>query len=223
MSTPCQIAANQANAQLSTGPRTDAGRAKSSLNAVKTGLTGRTVLLPAEDAAIYQQHIERFSGRFQPVTDAEKALTQSIADAEWRLLRIPTLESGIFAIGHLELADSFSAYPDRQAREAMIAARIFLDYRKQLNNLSLQESRLRRMRDADIAALQALQNDRRQRTESELTLGETHYRQAQKTDRSFNPRDFGFEISLDQIKDRIARADARKAAQETLYAVARAA
>ncbi|MGA8598820.1 MAG: hypothetical protein WB676_29225 [Bryobacteraceae bacterium] len=53
MSTAAQIAANQANAQLSTGPTSETGKAKSSLNAVKTGLTGRTVLLPGDDAAIY--------------------------------------------------------------------------------------------------------------------------------------------------------------------------
>src|SRR4051794_40029450 len=45
---PSQLAANRANAHLSTGPRTPEGKAKSCLNAVKTGLTGRTVLLPAE-------------------------------------------------------------------------------------------------------------------------------------------------------------------------------
>lgn len=40
-----RLAANRANTQLSTGPRTPEGKAKSSLNAVKTGLAGRTVLL----------------------------------------------------------------------------------------------------------------------------------------------------------------------------------
>ncbi|MBV9938821.1 MAG: hypothetical protein JO150_09975 [Acidobacteriaceae bacterium] len=39
-----RLAANRANAQWSTGPQTPEGKAKSSLNAVKTGLTGRTVL-----------------------------------------------------------------------------------------------------------------------------------------------------------------------------------
>jgi hypothetical protein len=37
------------NAQLSTGPRSAEGKAVS-MNAVKTGLTGRTVLLPSDDA-----------------------------------------------------------------------------------------------------------------------------------------------------------------------------
>jgi hypothetical protein len=54
MSSAKQIAANQKNAQLSTGPTSTEGRAKSSLNAVKTGLTGRTVLLPGGDAAAYE-------------------------------------------------------------------------------------------------------------------------------------------------------------------------
>ena len=50
MSTEAQVHANRANAQLSTGPSSASGKAKSSLNAVKTGLTGRTVLLPGDDA-----------------------------------------------------------------------------------------------------------------------------------------------------------------------------
>jgi len=49
-----RLAANRANAQLSTGPRTEEGKAVSSLNAVKTGLCGRIVLVPSEeDVAAY--------------------------------------------------------------------------------------------------------------------------------------------------------------------------
>ena len=39
-----RLAANRENAQKSTGPKTPEGKAKSSLNAVKCGLTGNTVL-----------------------------------------------------------------------------------------------------------------------------------------------------------------------------------
>ncbi|MDQ2776281.1 MAG: hypothetical protein M3Y57_15390, partial [Acidobacteriota bacterium] len=59
MSTDAQsppTAANRRNCQLSTGPTSETGKANSSLNALKTGLTGRTVLLPAEDAAAYAAH-----------------------------------------------------------------------------------------------------------------------------------------------------------------------
>ena len=54
--TPIQIAANQANAQKSTGPTSAEGKQRSSLNALKTGLTGRTVLMPGEDTEAYRLH-----------------------------------------------------------------------------------------------------------------------------------------------------------------------
>jgi hypothetical protein len=65
---------------------TDAqNKAKSSLNAIKTGLTGRTVLLPTEDAEAYQQHVTRYLAQYNPEGDQEKQLTQSLADTQWRL------------------------------------------------------------------------------------------------------------------------------------------
>jgi hypothetical protein len=79
-----RLAANQANAQLSTGPKTSAGKAVSSLNAVKTGLTGRTVLLPNEDAVQYQAHVARFHKELQPVGERETERVQSLADTPWR-------------------------------------------------------------------------------------------------------------------------------------------
>jgi hypothetical protein len=85
MSSAQQVAANQANAQLSTGPRTEAGKKSSSLNALKSGLTGRTVLLPGEDAAAYKAHCEAFMEGFDSVGEEETALVQLLADTRWRL------------------------------------------------------------------------------------------------------------------------------------------
>ena len=64
---PSQLAANRANSQLSTGPKTSEGKAKSSLNAVKTALTGRTVLLPTDDAIAYQDHVHDFFKELRPI------------------------------------------------------------------------------------------------------------------------------------------------------------
>ena len=150
-----QLAANRANAQLSVGPKTSAGKAIASLNALKTGLTGRTILLPTDDVAIYQQHIARIFKKYAPTTDDEKAIVQSIADTEWRLLRITPLEEGFYALGRQKLADQF-AETDPQEREALIRTETFNLYRKEFNNLALQERRLRNHRKDDIAELQAL-------------------------------------------------------------------
>jgi hypothetical protein len=50
------INANRANAQSSTGPTSATGKAKASLNALKTGPTGVTVLLPSDDAEPTNPH-----------------------------------------------------------------------------------------------------------------------------------------------------------------------
>jgi hypothetical protein len=52
MSSDKQVAANRLNAQRSTGPRTPAGKARVSFNALKHGLTGREVVLPARTPMI---------------------------------------------------------------------------------------------------------------------------------------------------------------------------
>ena len=97
-----RLEANRANAQLSTGPRSENGKAKSSLNAIKTALTGSTILLPADDTAAYQRHLEAFEQEFHPVGLRECELGQSIADTWWRLRRIPVLEMALFAKGRIE-------------------------------------------------------------------------------------------------------------------------
>ncbi|MBV8550872.1 MAG: hypothetical protein JOY54_06195 [Acidobacteriaceae bacterium] len=155
-----QLQANRANAQLSSGPKTEAGKAKSSLTAVKTGLTGQTVLLPDDDVAAYSALIAAFAAEWQPQTDQERRLVQSLADTEWRLLRIPALEAGIYAIGRIEAVEQFPAEEDQAVRRSLIDAHVFLGYRRQLNNLSIQENRLRRQREKDTAMLRELQRDR---------------------------------------------------------------
>jgi hypothetical protein len=143
MSSPAQIAANQANAQFSTGPKTDAGKAKSSLNAVATGLTGRTVLLPSDDAKAYSDHIANYFVRFDPRTPEEEEVVQELAQTKWRLLRIPQLEDDIYALGIVTFASLFDDQPEA-IRPGLIRAHTFVTFGKRFDNLYLQESRLTR-------------------------------------------------------------------------------
>jgi hypothetical protein len=85
-----RLAANRANAQLSTGPRTEAGKAVSSLNAVKTGLCGRAVLLAdEEEAGAYRDHVKRVFAWWRPDNVEEHALVQSLTDTQWRIESSP--------------------------------------------------------------------------------------------------------------------------------------
>jgi hypothetical protein len=209
-----RLLANRANAQLSTGPRTEEGKAKSSLNAVKTGLTGRTVLLPSDDALIYQQHLDRHFAEFSPATDKEKAFVQIIADTEWRLLRIAPLEAGVYAVGCRKLAGQFAEEKDPTNREALITAEVYLTYRKDLSNLALQERRLRNQCKADVAALQQLQQERagqeKAAAEKRKEEVERAFEIKQKHDKQrvvFVSEDHGFDFSLKEMRAYNAKND----------------
>lgn len=215
-----QLIANRENAQLSTGPTSENGKAKSSLNAVdeaavlsepkiqaRTGLTGRTVLLPADDAAEYQRHIDAYVKEFEPVGPRECDLVQSIADTQWRLLRIPSLESGIYALGHLQFANSIDEQ-DTRLRPSLIEVKTFLAYERQLRNLHLQESRLQRRREKEIAELRALQSER-QRKEAEEQAKVAQALLTGKSDVS-RPAPNGFVFSTDdptQTQSPVARCE----------------
>jgi hypothetical protein len=157
--TEAQLAANRANARLSTGPSTPAGKAASSLNALKHGLTGKTVLLPHEDAALYQGELSELIETHQPATDEELRLVQSIHDCAWRISRIQRIEIGILLKGDLEFADKYQERTPFE-RTHLIQAESYIKYEKQLRNLNIQEGRLRRTREKDLAELQRLQAQR---------------------------------------------------------------
>jgi hypothetical protein len=201
VSTPAQALASRTNGALSHGPTSESGKATSSKNALKTGLTGRTVLLPSDDAALYETHILQFLERHNPVGDEELALVQSLADTEWRLQRIPGLEMGIYALGRLEFADLFPE-EEEAVRRQLIEAKIFLHYKRDLSNLSLQESRLRRQREKDAAKLKEVQALRHQQEQARLNQAAMLYIQAvhDGTNAEWDPKPLGFEFTMAQIE-----------------------
>jgi hypothetical protein len=217
MSSASQILANQANSQLSTGPKTEAGKAKSAFNALKTGLTGRTVLLPVEDASFYQQHLARFNSKYKPQTPEEQHLVQSLADTDWRLLRIPSLESGIYALGQRNFADLFNDQADADVRAAFIQAHTFMAYRKDLSNLSLQERRLRTQFQVDVAALASLQDALLVARKQALKRAATSLLISKRTGEPFALSQFGFDFTLPEIEEAAKQSKAQSDAAVAEY------
>jgi hypothetical protein len=189
-----RLAANRANSLLSTGPRTAAGKATVALNAVKTGLTGRTVVLPSDDAAQYQALVLAYEKEFQPVGPEECALVQSIADIRWRLARIPALEMALISLGRIEFDGLFHdhAHVDRGV---MLEMHTRLAYQKDFRNLHLQESRLTRRREKEMAELLELQQTRKAKEAAALDLATNAYLLARHRSQSFDLAAFGFDFS----------------------------
>jgi hypothetical protein len=190
MSTPQQFAANQANAQLSTGPRTEEGK-------------------PNEDTAAYERHVAYFFRYYKPAGDEETAIVQRMADTRWRLDRCANLESNLYALGRVGFKELF---PDEspEARSALIQAHTFRAYQKEFRNLNIQEGRLERTFTRDYARLTELQDARLQQEKEEyeraLQLGKAAvaYSASIREGKPFDPSEFGFEFSTVDITAFIA-------------------
>ena len=93
MSTEAQMQANKANAQHSTGPKTQEGRAASSQNNFRHGFTGEFRLLPSEDPLAYDQLHRNFTLEHQPTTFTEKLLIEKMAQHHWLRQRALELQN----------------------------------------------------------------------------------------------------------------------------------
>jgi hypothetical protein len=108
-------AANRANAEKSTGPRTPAGKAKVGRNAIKHGIFARDIvpgiLGNVERIAEYEDLLLALHADLQPAEGLESILVESVATAYWRLRRLLRAEAGHIA----RLQDDVPAEVDRIA------------------------------------------------------------------------------------------------------------
>jgi hypothetical protein len=85
MTTEKQIAANRRNANRSTGPKTEAGKAIVARNAVSHGLLSRRTLLVGESKAELTNLGKALRARLAPVGEVEALLADQIIASAWRL------------------------------------------------------------------------------------------------------------------------------------------
>ncbi|MBV9405301.1 MAG: hypothetical protein JO211_08145 [Acidobacteriaceae bacterium] len=115
-----KLAANRANAQLSTGASTETGKAIVSQNATKHGLTGKFKVLPCESQPEFDQLLAGFQRSEAPFDDDEIEMVHQMAEAFWLSRRCVRLQNDCFAA--LE-----SGTPDEQ-RAAHKTLALYLRY-----------------------------------------------------------------------------------------------
>src|SRR5215467_11856893 len=157
--TKSQLAANRANAQLSTGPRTEEGKKRSSLNAFRHGLTGQIVIHTQEDRQAFQKHCDAIRESLAPVGALETTLAQSIAEDYWRLNRARALENSIFTLGLQDHSDPAAGNPEVDA--AFAQGRTWIEQARNLQLLTTYEQRIRRSIEKNTAELRTLQTARK--------------------------------------------------------------
>ena len=98
MSTPAQITANQSNAQRSTGPRSEAGKAIAARNNTRYGFTGVFSVLLWENQSEFDALLAGLRTEHQPATPTETALIEKMAQALWLGKRALLLQELTFKI-----------------------------------------------------------------------------------------------------------------------------
>jgi hypothetical protein len=117
--------ANRVNAKKSTGPRSELGRRRASLNRLLHGLRASTPVLPGEDPNELDELMRRVVTDVQPQGVIEEFMAERVAMGMWRLRRAERAELGVLA-NHLLTIEAKRADRDRgryefDAFEQMIA------------------------------------------------------------------------------------------------------
>jgi len=96
MATDRQIAANRENSKHCTGPRTETGKAKSSQNALKTGLDAKSEVLRFESRPDYEALIAEFYARYHPTVPEDRALVDMLISSEWLTRRYMSIDTAVW-------------------------------------------------------------------------------------------------------------------------------
>ncbi len=85
MTTQKQIEANRQNAQRSTGPREEEGKAIVAMNALKHGIFSKQILLDGESQKDFEDLEMEFLNQFHPQGLLERLFCERALVAAWRL------------------------------------------------------------------------------------------------------------------------------------------
>ena len=88
MATPAQIEANRQNSQKSSGPKTEAGKARSCRNRLSHGFTSSVLFIADEEREEFNLLLADLHNEFQPATASEQILLEKIVQNQWLLCRM---------------------------------------------------------------------------------------------------------------------------------------
>jgi hypothetical protein len=199
-----QLEANRNNALLSTGAKTPEGRKRSSLNALRHGITGQVTTMTDEDRAAHDNFSKALIQDLAPEGAMETQLAQRIATDSWRLNRISAVEDNLFALGQLQ--NGGQACPDvPQIDAALTTAHTFTLESKQLQLLTLYEQRINRAIQKNLAMLKQLQAARQAAYEAAMKEAAALLKLSEMRGMEYSPKQDGFVFSRDQIHAAIDR------------------
>ncbi len=92
MTTPAQQAASRSNGARSRGPKTAAGKSRSSRNALRHGLLAKTTVLENESREGFEELLRQHIRRIAPRDAVEHSALEEMCSAAWRIRRLWSME-----------------------------------------------------------------------------------------------------------------------------------
>jgi hypothetical protein len=135
-----QIEANRLNARKSTGPRSPEGKARSSMNALRSGIDAKSQVIFGETPADLDILKWEYHDRFHPTTPEQRMLVDTLVDSEWLLRRFRAVETelwqeGCQVIHSTTLAQAFRQNADHFSRLQRRVDMAHRNYRNALQEL----------------------------------------------------------------------------------------
>lgn len=212
------IEANRRNAQRSTGPKTEEGKAASRLNAGRHKVTAQVSILPDEERAAAEDFCGKLSDSFNPEGPEEIQLARAIAENYWRLNQARAAISNRFA---LTLANS-PAHPmaggHPQIEYAIQVAETFDRDANCLRLISLYEQRTLNQLLRQKRELEAMQKAREEKRQAALSESLPLYCHAAAQGKTWRPEaeakaNGGFIFSPSLLEEAISRRTRLQAAR----------
>jgi hypothetical protein len=169
------IEANRRNAQKSTGPRTEEGKAASRLNAGRHKITAQVTILPDEERVAAEDFCGKLAATFNPEGLEEIQLARGIAENYWRLNQARAAIANRFALSLTGQPPHPMAGGHPQIEYAIEIAETFDRDANCLRLISLYEQRTFNLLQRQKRELEAMQKAREQKRQAALNEAQDLY------------------------------------------------
>ena len=200
MSTEKQLEANRSNALKSTGPRTESGKQRSALNALRHGLTGQVAILPHEDREAYEKFTTGILTGLSPDGDHELELARAYARSLWNLHKAQTIQDNLFTLGLMEEVGRNLDIEQPEIHNAVAYAETFRRDSETFSRISLYTQRLVSQSKSLHKQFEEVHARSLARRESDLFDALRAFKYKKMMGETFEPDQNGFVSSIDQIR-----------------------
>ena len=148
MTSEAKIVANRRNALKSTGPKTERGKERARLNALRHGMTAKQLVASDEDFGDFARFNAELRATLAPADAVEEQLVDGIVVSTWRLRRAWRTEAAV-----IKLEARRADYWDKPSVAAVPISRAA----QELERISRYEAALERLIQRAYAALERRQ------------------------------------------------------------------